>query len=94
MRLALRRPWKQPPETSGNFSGAEDLIIRNTIEALADFREYRGIAAVVLFEGEGGSPARPTWPIGAWTQAGALRLAELLADVRADIEAHYADSGY
>ena len=83
-------------ETWWNFSGVEDRIIRDAIEALGDFQTYPGSAAVVLFEEEGGSPARPAWPIGAWTRAGALRLAELLpdelADVRADLRDHYADA--
>jgi hypothetical protein len=94
-KLVLRHPWKQPPETWWTFSGAEDRIIRGAIEALDDFQAYPGSAALVLFEEEGGSPTRPTWPIGAWTRAGALRLAELLpdelADVRADLSHHYAD---
>ena len=87
----------QPPETWWNFSGAEDRIIRDAIEALGDFRAYPGTAAILLFEEEGGLPGRESWPIGAWTLAGALRLAELLpdkmADVRAGIRAHYEVEG-
>ena len=93
-KLVLRHPWKQPPETVWEFSGREDQLIRDTIEALSQFSAYPGVAAVVLYEEEGGDPARPTWPIGAWTRPGGLKLAELLpdelADLQTDLRQHYA----
>jgi hypothetical protein len=62
---------------------------------LADFATYPGVAALVLWEDEQENPGRNRSPIGAWTTAGALKLAELLpddlAEVRGEITLHFAN---
>jgi hypothetical protein len=91
--LILHHPWREPQQTVWYFSGADDAALRGYTEGLAEFiasdPDDRSVAALVLNNDDQENPGRSGHRIGAWTAAGAIRLAELLpesfSDVRQDI---------
>jgi hypothetical protein len=91
--LILHHPWREPQQTLWYFSADDDATLRGYAEQLAEFEaadpDDRNEAALVLRNDNQENPTRSDHRIGAWTAAGATKLAELLpesfSDVRNDI---------
>ena len=78
-RLVLQHSWRPPGATERSLSEAEDGLVRACLRDLLAFTSFQphdeNVTALLFLD-----PAEGDAVVGAWTVAGALRLAEMLRD--------------
>jgi hypothetical protein len=82
--LVMHHSWREPATSTRDLSALEDRLVRACVPDLLAFSSFdphdQSQTALLFLE-----QADSEGVIGAWTVAGALRLAEMLRDTMPDV---------
>jgi hypothetical protein len=83
-RLVLQHSWRPPGVTERPLTEAEDRLVRACVRDLLAFTSFQphdeNLTALLFLD-----PEEVDAVVGAWTVAGALRLAEMLRERAPDL---------